>query len=194
MAADKKNQKTLNKIKSSVFSRTMSMAKLSLNAGAQIAGQSLTSLLKEKNEKLLLWNSFLKDQAQSFSREVGELKGSLMKAGQMLSMYGEYFFPEDVNLFLKTLQQDSPALEWPAMEKILLQELGAEKLEQLEIQHEALACASLGQVHRARIKATGQEIVLKIQYPNVDKAIDSDLKAMKSFLSLLKILPKNINI
>ena len=98
---DKKDRKTLNKIKSSVFSRTMSLAKLSINAGAQMAGQGLTSLLQEKEEKQLKWNAFLKNQAKSFSQEIGELKGSLMKAGQMLSMYGEYFFPEEINLFLK---------------------------------------------------------------------------------------------
>lgn len=191
---DKKDRKTLNKIKSSVFSRTMSLAKLSINAGAQMAGQGLTSLLQEKEEKQLKWNAFLKNQAKSFSQEIGELKGSLMKAGQMLSMYGEYFFPEEINLFLKTLQQDSAALDWAEMEKILIKELGQEKVNELEIEKEALACASLGQVHRARIKATSQSIVLKIQYPNVDKAIDSDLRAIKSFLSLLKILPKNFNL
>ncbi len=191
--ADKKDRKTINKIKTSVFSRTMSMAKLSLNAGAQMAGQSITSLMKEKEAKQLTWNAFLKRQALSFSLEVGELKGSLMKAGQMLSMYGEYFFPEEINLLLKTLQQDSAALAWPAMEKILRQELSAERFNDLDIEKEALACASLGQVHRAKIKSTGEEIVLKIQYPRVDKAIDSDLKAIKSFLSLLKILPQNLN-
>ncbi len=194
MAENTKKRKSLRKIKSSIFSRTMSMAKLSLSAGAQMAGQGITSILKETSKKKLDWNTFLKNQARSFSQEVGELKGSLMKAGQMLSMYGEHFFPEEINQFLKTLQQDSAALEWPAMEKILLKELGSEKLQDLEIETEALACASLGQVHRARVKSSGELIALKIQYPNVDKAIDSDLRAIKTFLSLLKILPKNINL
>ncbi len=187
-------KKTIKKIKSSVFSRTLSLAKLSVSAGVQIAGQGLNSLLKDQDEKKTQWNKFLQNQARVFTKEVGELKGSIMKAGQMLSMYGEHFLPPEVNSFLRSLHQDSVALEWKAIEKILKQELGTEKLSLLEVETEALACASLGQVHKAKIKSTGEAIVLKIQYPNVDKAIESDLKSIRSFLSLVKLLPNNKNL
>jgi len=166
---------------------------MTIGASAQMAGQGLASLLKEKEAKEVQWKNFLKEQALNFSTEIGELKGSLMKAGQMLSMYGEHFFPEEVNQFLRTLQQDSVPLEWAAIEKILIQELGPEKMLELEIETESLASASLGQVHRARIKKTQELIVLKIQYPNVDKAIHSDLRALKTFLGVMKILPKEGN-
>src|SRR5690606_19398227 len=118
----------------------------------------------------------LQNQAALLSNELGELKGSLMKAGQMLSMYGEHFLPPEANALLKSLQQDSRPLLWEAIEPHLKKYLPEEKLAELEIEKDALACASLGQVHRARIKATGEMICLKIQYPQVDKAIDSDLK------------------
>lgn len=187
-------KKKLDQIKSSLFSRTMSLAKLSLNAGAGIAGQSLSGLFQTQEKKTENWNAFLSAQAQIFTKEVGELKGSIMKAGQMLSMYGEYFFPPEVNQFLKSLQQDSPALKWEAIEPLIRQYLGDEKYAELEIDHEALACASLGQVHRATIKKTGEQIVLKIQYPQVDKAIDSDLRAIRSFIQMIKILPKEFDL
>ena len=193
MKTSSKN-KTIKKIKSSVFSRTFSLAKLSVNAGVQIAGQGLNSLLKDQEEKKSEWNKFLQKQAKVFTKEVGELKGSIMKAGQMLSMYGEHFIPPEVNSFLRSLHQDSVALEWKAIEKILIHELGPEKLSLLEVETDALACASLGQVHKARIKSTGEIIVLKIQYPNVDKAIESDLKSIRSFLNLVKLLPNNKNL
>ena len=187
-------KKKLDKIKSSVFSRSLSMAKLSFSAGAGIASQGITGLFKSKEQKSTEWNTFLSQQAAQFSKEVGELKGSIMKAGQMLSMYGEYFFPPEVNQFFKTLQQDSPALKWEAIEPLVRNYLGQEKMDELEINKEPLACASMGQVHRAKIKSTQQEIVLKIQYPNVDLAIDSDLKAVKSFILFLKILPKDLDL
>ena len=114
-------KKKLDQIKSSLFSRTMSLAKLSLNAGAGIAGQSLSGLFQTQEKKTENWNAFLSAQAQIFTKEVGELKGSIMKAGQMLSMYGEYFFPPEVNQFLKSLQQDSPALKWEAIDFSLKQ-------------------------------------------------------------------------
>lgn len=195
MAKDKKPPvKELLKIKSSVFSRSLSMAKMTLNAGASLASHSIKNSFSSKEDKADSWKTFVMNQAEAVSSELGELKGSLMKAGQMLSMYGEHFLPAEANQFLKGLQSDSPALAWAAIEPVIKKNLTLEQLEQLEIEKEALSCASLGQVHRARIKATGEEIVLKIQYPNVDKAIDSDLKALKSLLGILKLVPKDFDL
>ncbi len=188
------NNKKLDRIKSNIFSRTVSLAKFSINAGAGLAGQGLNKIFKSEADGEISWNQFISEQAENFSKEVGELKGSIMKAGQMLSMYGEHFFPPEVNKYFKALQQDSPALKWEAIEPLIIKYLGAEKYNQLEINREPLACASLGQVHRATIKATGEDIVLKVQYPNVDRAIDSDLRAIRTFISLLKILPQDSNL
>ncbi|ASD63543.1 ABC1 kinase family protein [Bdellovibrio bacteriovorus] len=189
----KKHTKKIEKIKSSVFSRSLSLAKLTIQAGASIAQHGVTTALKSKESKEETWKQLLQNQAQSISAELGELKGSLMKAGQMLSMYGEHFLPPEANDLLKSLQHDSPPLSWEAIEPTLKKQLPPEKLELLEIEKEALASASMGQVHRARIKATGESIVLKIQYPNVDRAIDSDLRAIKTLLGTLKLLPKDFN-
>lgn len=185
--------KQIDKIKSSVFSRSLSLAKLTLQAGASIAQHGVTTALKSKEDREEVWKKLLKTQASSISSELGELKGSLMKAGQMLSMYGEHFLPPEANELLKSLQNDSPPLSWAAIEPSLKKNLSEDKLALLEIEKEALASASMGQVHRARIKATGESIVLKIQYPNVDRAIDSDLRAIKTLLGTLKLLPKDFN-
>lgn len=189
----KKHTKKIEKIKSSVFSRSLSLAKLTIQAGASIAQHGVTTALKSKESKEETWKLLLQNQAQNISAELGELKGSLMKAGQMLSMYGEHFLPPEANDLLKSLQHDSPPLSWEAIEPTLKKQLPPEKLELLEIEKEALASASMGQVHRARIKSTGESIVLKIQYPNVDRAIDSDLRAIKTLLATLKLLPKDFN-
>lgn len=186
--------KKLDRIKSNIFSRTVSLAKFSINAGAGLAGQGLNKIFKNEEDGLTQWNQFIAEQAESFSKEVGELKGSIMKAGQMLSMYGEHFFPPEVNKYFKTLQQDSPALKWSAIEPLIIKYLGAEKYNELEIDQEPLACASLGQVHRAKIKTTGEDIVLKVQYPNVDRAIDSDLRAIRTFIQVLKVFPQETNL
>lgn len=188
------NSKKLDRIKSNIFSRTVSLAKLSINAGAGLAGQGLSKIFKSDEDGALSWNQFILEQAENFSKEVGELKGSIMKAGQMLSMYGEHFFPPEVNKYFKALQQDSPALKWEAIEPLILKYLGDQKYNQLEIDREPLACASLGQVHRATIKKTGESVVLKVQYPNVDLAIDSDLRAIRTFIHLLKVLPQETSL
>jgi predicted unusual protein kinase regulating ubiquinone biosynthesis (AarF/ABC1/UbiB family) len=186
---EKKKKKTIKNIKSGFLSRGFSLAKLTVGAGASLATQKVTNFLKNKVERDEAWMNYLSSQAQIFSKEFGELKGSIMKAGQMLSVLGEHFLPPEVNNYLKTLQNDTPAMEWLKIKKILVKQLGPELLGELEIETEALASASLGQVHRARVKETGVSIVLKIQYPGVDKAINSDIKAIKNFLSLIKVFP-----
>jgi predicted unusual protein kinase regulating ubiquinone biosynthesis (AarF/ABC1/UbiB family) len=81
-------------------------------------------------------------------------------------------------------------VEWEEMKKILHKQLGKEKAALLEVDETALASASLGQVHRALNKKTGEELVLKIQYPGLEGAVDGDIKALKTLLSFSKILPR----
>lgn len=177
--------KKLNQIKSSLFSRSLSVAKLGLNAGLKYAGTKITNKS---------FDDFVNSQAGPIAKEFGELKGSLMKAGQMLSMYGEYFFPPQANQILKTLQSDSPAIDWPVMRSYLEQYFSDELIDDLEIDPEPIGTASLGQVHKARVKSTQEVIALKIQYPDVDKAIDSDVAALKTLLKVSKILPDGLDL
>lgn len=181
--------KKIKNLKTGALSRSLSLAGLGLRAGAKMAGHAMGNLMASETAKGLRKKSLLLEQAALFASELGELKGSLMKAGQMLSVYGEHFLPPEANVLLKSLQSDSPPVEWAEMEKVLKRQLGP-KLSDLEIREESLAAASLGQVHQAKVKKTGEEIVLKIQYPGVDKAIDGDIKALRKFLSLTEFLPK----
>ncbi len=182
----------IHKLKSSVMSRGFSLAKMTLGASTQLAAHGVSQLLKTDQEKQENWKGFVRDQALRLTTELGQLKGSLMKAGQMVSMLGEHFLPPEANEFLKSLQSQSPYLIWPEIEKCLKAELSPELLSELEISEEPVAAASLGQVHRATVKSTGQKLALKVQYPGVEKAIDSDLRAIKSLLSLLKLLPRDV--
>jgi predicted unusual protein kinase regulating ubiquinone biosynthesis (AarF/ABC1/UbiB family) len=189
MSDKKKQSNSISKIKSSIFERTLSVAKIGLNAGMKYASQRATG--KMQGDK---YDQFMTSQAKYITSELGQLKGSLMKAGQMLSMYGEYFFPPEANRFLKLLQTDSPPLEYVAIHKCLEKYLSAELLDELEIETECIGSASMGQVHRAIVKSTGEKIALKIQYPDVDLAIDSDIKSLKTLLNVSKILPSGLNL
>lgn len=181
--------KQLGKIKSSLFRRSMSLTKLTLDTGSKVVGHGLATLFADPEKKDQLWQKLLSNQAQKLSKELGELKGSLMKAGQMISMYGELFLPPEANEFLKTLQSQSPPLQFSEIEKILKAQLGDDKLSELLIDETAIGSASLGQVHKAQIKSSGQWIALKIQYPGVEKAIESDLKGIRSLMKLMNLLP-----
>ena len=167
------------------------MSKLTLKSGAMAAGESLGQWLKERGVDQK--NAYVVKQVKLLTEELGVLKGSLMKAGQLLSTYGEHFLPPEAIEFLKTLQSQSPSVEWGHMKQHLAKELSQDLLAELEIDPEPLAAASLGQVHRAKIKNTDETIVLKIQYPNLQRVVDSDIKALRRLLRVMNFLPKNGN-
>ncbi|MEI7974004.1 MAG: AarF/ABC1/UbiB kinase family protein, partial [Bdellovibrio sp.] len=101
---------------------------------------------------------------------------------------GEHFLPPEANELLKTLQSQSPPVAWGEIHRILSNAWG-EKLEEFEIDPQPVGSASLGQVHKAFHKPSQKWKAIKVQYPGVDLAIDTDLRAIRSFLGLLKLLP-----
>ena len=181
--------KPLKKIKSGFFDRSLSLTRFAVQSGASLAFNSLKGLLTDADTRDLQFKLLLEAQAKLLSKELGNLKGSLMKVGQMLALYGEHFLPEEVVKSLKTLNEQSQAVAWTEINKLIKKRLSADLLAELEIDPNPLAAASMGQVHRATIKATGEQICLKIQYPGVDKAIDSDVKTLRSILGLFKFIP-----
>lgn len=179
-----KNPKTLAKVPTNVFKRGAALLNLTLASSAKLAVLKVGDLFTNPERRQERLGDFLRDQAHKIVEELGNLKGSIMKAGQMLSVYGEHFFPPEVNSILKSLQQESRPVDWDEMARMLRSQLGPELLEQLEIDPTPIAAASMGQVYRAVNKATGDVIALKVQYPGVDKAIDSDLQSLRTILSL----------
>jgi len=185
-----KKNKDLKKIPSNVFSRGMSLFNLTVTTGTRYAGLKFTDLFSSVEEREKRLQEFFLEQASFLVEELGRLKGSVMKAGQMLSVYGEHFFPPQINQILKSLQANTRPVVWEEMERTIRSQLGEEKFAKLEIEREPVAAASMGQVYKAKIKETGEVLALKVQYPGVDKAINSDLRSLKTILSVSHLAPK----
>nr|WP_278357635.1 AarF/ABC1/UbiB kinase family protein [Acinetobacter lwoffii] len=179
----------LKQLKTSSMDRHLSIAKASLLAGTRWAASSASSMFSSEEEKEKKRKKAMKEQADYLVAEIGKLKGSIVKIGQMMALYGEHFLPEEVTQALNTLNNQTVALAWPAIKTQLQQQLGS-KLDDLTIDHEPLGTASLAQVHRATRKSDGMELVLKIQYPGVAEAIDSDMSLFKNMLKLTRIVPQ----
>jgi predicted unusual protein kinase regulating ubiquinone biosynthesis (AarF/ABC1/UbiB family) len=167
----------------------MAVLGMTVVSGAKLFGLKVGSILADDQQKGEKYGKFIADQVRFFADEFGKLKGSFMKVGQMISLYGEYYLPPEVNAILKTLQADSPPVKWQVMEKVITKQLGVGIFQDLEIDPVPCSAASMGQVYRARRKSDGVEIALKVQYPGVDAAIDTDLRAIQSLLSLSKLVP-----
>jgi predicted unusual protein kinase regulating ubiquinone biosynthesis (AarF/ABC1/UbiB family) len=112
--------------------------------------------------------------AEDVARELGQMKGVAMKAGQMVSFIVEAL-PENARQALATLQADAPPMSPELAEGVLYEELGR-RPHRLFRHWEPVpvAAASIGQVHRAVLR-DGREVAVKIQYPGVADAIGPDL-------------------
>ena len=179
----------LKNLKTSSVDRRLSIAKASLLAGTRWATASATSIFSSEEEKEKKRKKAMAEQAHYLVSEIGKLKGSIVKIGQMMALYGEHFLPEEITQALHTLNNQTIALDWPAIKAHLQEQLGS-KLDELTIDHEPIGTASLAQVHRATRKSDGLELVLKIQYPGVAEAIDSDMNLFRNMLKLTRMVPQ----
>jgi predicted unusual protein kinase regulating ubiquinone biosynthesis (AarF/ABC1/UbiB family) len=120
-----------------------------------------------------------------------QLRGAFMKLIQMLSTR-EDLLPGDAIDILKTTQSSVPPMDYALIAKQIRREFGKAP-EQLfaRFDHEAFAAASLGQVHRGRLK-NGEEVAVKIQYPGVDETVEQDLGNLKLLLRTLQAVAGDI--
>lgn len=118
--------------------------------------------------------------AQQVADELGQMKGALMKLGQMAS-YLDDGLPEPLRLALAELQSNAPPISSSLAIETIERELGS-PVDTLfvEFDPDPIAAASIGQVHRALIlhPETGTEraVAVKVQYPGIADSIVSDLK------------------
>jgi len=111
--------------------------------------------------------------------------GVMIKVGQFLSARLDVL-PVEVTEELSGLQDEVPAEDFEAIRKLAQAELGTPLNGNFEdFEAKPLAAASLGQVHRARLKEdapeadTFREVVVKIQRPFIDQLIDVDFSALR---------------
>jgi predicted unusual protein kinase regulating ubiquinone biosynthesis (AarF/ABC1/UbiB family) len=112
--------------------------------------------------------------AAEVTAALGNMKGALMKLGQMAS-YLDDGLPEPIREALASLQADAPPMHPDLAAATVERELGRAPDEAFaEWDPVPIAAASIGQVHRA-MTHDGRAVAVKVQYPGVDEAIAADL-------------------
>lgn len=125
---------------------------------------------------------------QDWFDTLGGLKGAAMKLGQIASQYRD-FLPEQLAEQLARLQRDAEPWAFERLEPVLDRSWDDAQRELVaHIDREAMAAASIGQVHRARL-VDGRDVVVKIRYPGVADAVDADIANLGRLLKLSRFLP-----
>ena len=117
--------------------------------------------------------------AVHFRTALEELGPTFIKFGQILSTRADLLPPPFIAELSKLVDSVSPE-RWDVMHALLTRELGKPPEEVFtSIDPQPMASASLSQVH-AGVLPDGQEVVIKIQRPNIASVIDTDLEIMAS--------------
>ncbi len=123
--------------------------------------------------------------ARSFRVLALEFGGIHIKLGQFLSARAD-IIPDAVRAELRGLQDMVPAAPGSHVLEVIIEELGAPPDELfLHFDHQAVAAASLGQVHFATLHS-GREVAVKVQRPRIEEIVDVDLSALKWVLQIIK--------
>ena len=140
--------------------------------------------------------------AQRFHVLAVDLGGLMIKVGQFMSSRLDVLPPE-ITKELEGLQDEVPAVPFPAIRALAEAELGV-TLERAYsfVDPIPLAAASLGQVHRARLSALDAEetglldVVVKIQRPGIGEIVDVDLRALRrvaGWLSHIRLVSDRVD-
>lgn len=157
------------------YGRMARIGRMSARLWSSWLGAKLRRVFTSKAKRAHYDEARRKRDAEAVTKTMGDMKGAFMKLGQMMSFISDSIPPE-YQMALKSLQAEAPPMDFALVRDVAERELG-KPLERAfaHFDEKPLASASIGQVHRARL-ATGEEVVVKIQYPGVADAINADMQ------------------
>ncbi len=139
---------------------------------------------RDKKERLL--NETHLKAALRLLGGMSYLRGAIMKIGQSLAAYPN-ILPDQFVEALSKLHFEAPPMHYSLLREQVRNELGADPEELFaEFETKAFAAASLGQVHRARLK-TGELVAVKIQYPGIARTIRADFRNMMAVFAPMRL-------
>lgn len=155
--------------------RAARYARVGANVGgvaARMAGARLFGLELDRGKN-----------AAELAAALGGLKGPIMKVAQLMATIPDVLPPEYTTELAK-LQSQAPPMGWAFVKRRMMAELGAGWQERFrDFEHHPAAAASLGQVHRATA-LTGELLACKLQYPDMQSAVEADLSQLEWLFAL----------
>jgi predicted unusual protein kinase regulating ubiquinone biosynthesis (AarF/ABC1/UbiB family) len=177
-------------MRTSWIGRSATVAKLGAKVGGTHATTAARKLFASAERRIELDDQRRLTTADQVAHELGQMKGALMKLGQMAS-YLDDGLPEPMRDALAQLRSNAPPMSRELAAGVIESELGASPEDVfVEWDPDPIAAASIGQVHRAiahdPLTNSDIPVAVKVQYPGVDEAIEADLRNAGLLGTLLK--------
>ena len=167
--------------------RSRRVWKMTARNSTRFAATKARQLVTPAERRAELDAQFAIRTAEDVAKELGEMKGVLMKLGQLVSFIAEGL-PDEAQAALATLQADAAPMAPTLAAGVVRDELGADP-EDVFARWEDLpvASASIGQVHRATTRE-GRQVAVKVQFPGVGEAIEEDLDGAEVMYTVFSAL------
>ncbi|TQV99062.1 protein ABC1, mitochondrial precursor [Cordyceps javanica] len=125
--------------------------------------------------------------------KLSRMRGAALKLGQMMSFQDSKMLPAPIQEVLQRVQDRADYMPAWQRDRVLKANLGPEWRDLFsEFEETPIAAASIGQVHKARLKANNRRVAVKIQFPGVADSINSDLDNLSILLTATKLLPRGL--
>ena len=185
------------KLPSGRLARTARVGGLVTGQGLRWAGMRTANRVRTPERAAAAQSERTAALVQQLVDQLGQMRGAAMKVGQMISMVEFDGLGEDqqyeLQRSLAALRDNVPPVRFADLEKLMRQELGG-PLQRVfsDFDKRAFAAASIGQVHRATT-VDGDDVAVKIQYPGVAEAVETDLRNAMLLLPLVKRLAPGLD-
>ena len=179
------------------ISRAFNFASLGLKLTLGTALEATSNLFNDtkKSSSSIIAND---KNADILASSLCRMRGAALKIGQMLSIQDESVLPPTLTRALEQVRAGADAMPQYQLRQQLDSQFGQDGLVDWESEYFEefdwfpIAAASIGQVHRAVLKGTAQEVAVKVQYPGVANSIESDLNNMSMLISMFGLMPKGL--
>jgi predicted unusual protein kinase regulating ubiquinone biosynthesis (AarF/ABC1/UbiB family) len=171
--------------------RVFKVGELATSVGSSYMWQALRWPFRSasKREQALL-DTHIRNAIRIVERSK-ELRGAFMKLVQMLSMRDD-ILPGEALQVLSVVQSSVPPMDYALIRKQISRELGRPpEAAFATFEADAFAAASLGQVHKARLRS-GEDVVVKVQYPGVEETVKQDLQNTKALLQTFTLIGRDV--
>lgn len=177
----------MSKSASTPGKRFMKLASMTASIATKTVSNSIRNFNADEDQKNEARSKLFQDIGVQIADTLGEMKGAVMKVGQIASQYKDIFPPEVAKAIAK-LQRQAPAMPFAEIKQQVEKELGQPLNKSFaHFDEQPFAAASIGQVHKATLH-NGTPVVVKVQYPGVDEACESDLKQVRLALRLMGVI------
>jgi predicted unusual protein kinase regulating ubiquinone biosynthesis (AarF/ABC1/UbiB family) len=165
--------------------------------GARHAGGRVAGLMRSPERRAEDLDRRHRETAERMADALGNLRGAAMKIGQLASFVDVDLLPDEYRAVyqerLARLRDAAPPMPWADVRGVLEEEWDEPPERVLEhMETDAVAAASIGQVHRAVLPG-GQVVAVKVQYPGVADALRADMRNAGLILRLARVLAPGLD-